>query len=61
MTSRLAQYAIKRGIKVAFVSSPDQRGDPLLPFQLIELAKLLGVKEDYARNAVCVTNAELIE
>ncbi len=61
MTSRLVQYAIKREIKVAFVSFAGSEETLCSPFQLIELAKLLGVKEDYARNAVCVTNAELIE
>jgi RNase P/RNase MRP subunit p30 len=60
LTSRLAQYAIKRGIRVSFISMAGSEEMLCSPVQLIELAKLLGVKEDYAREAVTVTNAELI-
>ncbi|MDE1865266.1 MAG: hypothetical protein KGH94_01340 [Candidatus Micrarchaeota archaeon] len=61
LTSRLAKYAIKRGIRVSFVSMAGSEEALCSPVQLVELAKLLGVKEEYARNSVSVTNAELIE
>ncbi len=60
MTSRLVQYAIKREIRVAFVSFAGSEEMLCSPVQLIELAKLLGAKEEYARKAVEVTNWELI-
>ena len=46
------QYAIKRGIRVAFVSLAGSEEMLCSPVQLIELAKLLGVKEEYARKSV---------
>lgn len=60
LTSRLAQYAIKRGVRVSFVSFAGSEEMLCSPVQLIALAKLLGVNEEYARNAISVTNAELI-
>jgi RNase P/RNase MRP subunit p30 len=60
MTSKLANYAIKRGIRVAFVSLASSEEMLCSPVQLIELAKLLGVKEDYARESVSKINEELV-
>ena len=60
MAGKLANYAIKLGIRVAFVSMAGSEEMLCSPVQLIELAKLLGVREEYARNAVVVTNGELV-
>ncbi len=60
MTSRLANYAIKKEIKVAFVSLAGSEEMLCSPVQLIELAKLLGVKEEYVRESVSQTNEVLI-
>jgi len=60
MASKLVRYAVKRGVKVSFVSFAGSEEMLCSPAQLIGLAKLLGVKEEYARKAVQETNAELV-
>ena len=60
MTSKLAACAIKMGIRTAFVSMAGSEEMLCSPVQLIALAKLLGVKEDYARSAISATNEALI-
>lgn len=60
MASRLSAYAIKKGIRVAFVSLAGSEEMLCSPVQLIELAKSLGVKEDYARESVSAINEALI-
>lgn len=60
MTAKLANYAIKREIKVAFVSLAGSEEMLCSPVQLIELVKLLGVEEGYARKAISETNEALI-
>ena len=60
MASRLVQYAVKRGVRVSFVSFAGSEEMLCSPVQLIGLARLLGVSEEYARNAVGVTNSELV-
>jgi RNase P/RNase MRP subunit p30 len=60
MTSKLANYAIKREIKVAFVTLAGSEEMLCSPVQMIELIKLLGVKEDYARKSVSEINEALI-
>ena len=48
------------GIKVAFVSLAGSEEMLCSPVQLIELVKLLGVKEDYARSSLSETNGVLV-
>jgi len=60
MTSKMVTYAIKKQIRVAFVSLAASEEMLCSPIQLIELTKLLGVGEEYAREAIGKTNLELI-
>ena len=60
MASRLAKYAIKKDIRVSFVSLAGSEETLCSPVQLIELAKLLGVKEEQAREAVSKNNEALV-
>jgi hypothetical protein len=60
LTSKLVQYAIKRGIKTTFVSFAGSEEMLCSPVQLIEIAKLLGADEQYARKAISETNFELV-
>ncbi len=60
LTGKLAAYAIKRGIRVAFVSLAGSEEMLCSPVQLIELAKLLGVEEGYARRSISEANGELV-
>jgi RNase P/RNase MRP subunit p30 len=60
LTGRLAAYAIKKGIRVSFVSLAGSEEMLCSPIQMIELAKHLGIGEDYARDSISRTNEVLI-
>lgn len=60
LTSKLVQYAIKRGIRTTFVTFAGTEEMLCSPVQLIEIAKLLGADENYARKAIGETTAELM-
>ncbi len=59
--SALAHYAMSNRIEVALVSLASSSLYMGSYMQLIELAKLIGIKEEYARNSISASNRRLGE
>ena len=57
---RLFAYAKKEGLDVAFVTLARSRSSMCSYMQMIELAKLVGADEDYARKSVSEINKKLM-
>ena len=59
-TERLFSAAKREGVPVAFVTLARSNSLMCSYMQLIELAKMVGADEQYARNSISVTNKGLI-
>ncbi len=61
MSSRLFDYARKKDVEVAFASMANSKVMLLSYVQLIELAKLIGADDAYARRSLSMVTPGLIE
>lgn len=57
---KLFSYAKKEGVDTAFVTLAKSRSGMCSYMQMIELAKLVGASEDYARHSVSEINKRLV-
>ncbi len=60
MASKLFDYAAGIGIEVSFATFAKSREHLCSYMQIIELAKLLGASEEYARGSLSGTNNSLV-
>lgn len=58
---KLFAHARKEGVDVAFVTLARSRSSMCSYMQMVELAKLIGADEDYARRSISETNKRLME
>lgn len=61
MSSRLFTYAKRNGVNIVFASFARKKNMLLSYIQLIELAKLIGASEEYARESIGKTSLWLTE
>ncbi len=59
--SKLFRLAKKRKIRVAFATMASSTGEMLSKIQLIEIAKLIGAEEQYARYSISEINRYIVE
>ncbi len=60
MARKLLSYAMRKRVRVGFISFADSVDCLCSKVQMIELAKLIGAGESYARTALSQTNSELL-